>query len=40
MKYFINNKVGVMFRKPVELKKEDYAIAEIDSDNIYTPSIS
>lgn len=35
MKYFINNKVGVMFRKPEELKKEDYSIADVDSDNIY-----
>ena len=35
MKYFINNKVGVMFRKSVEIKKEDYAIADIGSDNIY-----
>ena len=35
MKYFINNKVGVMFRKPEELKKDDYAIADVDSDNVY-----
>lgn len=36
MKYFINRKIGVMFREAIEIKKDEYTAVDIKDNNVYT----
>ena len=36
MKYFINRKIGVMFREAIEIKKDEYTTVDIKDNNVYT----
>ena len=36
MKYFINRKIGIMFREALEIKKDEYTAVDIKDNNVYT----